>query len=291
MRMDRGTFDVICAGEALWHLASADDLRATGGPAVRFRPAGGAVVVVAMALAKRGLRVGLATSLADDAFGRSLYARVESAGVDVGGVVLRAPRTGIVLLDGKGLDRQVVSYRDEEQPILLPRGWSSRVLLLAGLSPVVANAASLCKAARAARRVHTRVVVDVNARWHLWAGRDSRATHMVLYEADVVHCRTEDLAALGLDEARVRAVLRPSAVLVVTNIAGEAWATGPFGEVGEVPRGGHLGGDRTVVRSGAGDAFVASICAEVVRASEPVEGRIDVWHRALARGRDAVARA
>jgi sugar/nucleoside kinase (ribokinase family) len=291
MRMDRRTFDVICAGEALWHLASTGDLRdlrdlrAGGGRGVRFRPAGGAVVV-SMALARRGLSVGLATSLADDAFGRSLHAQVEAAGVDVGGVVLAAPRTGIVLLDGKGMDRQVVSYRDEESPIALPGGWSSRVLLLAGLSPVVANAASLCKAARAARRLHTRVVVDVNARWHLWAGRDARATHMVLHEADVVHCRTEDLAALGLDEARVRAVLRPSAVLVVTNVAGEAWATGPFGELGEMPR-----GDRAAVRSGAGDAFVVSICAEVVCASEPVEGRVDVWHRALARGRDAVARA
>jgi sugar/nucleoside kinase (ribokinase family) len=279
MRLDRRTFDVICAGEALWHLASTGDLR------VRFRPGGGAVVV-SMALARRGLRVGLATSLADDAFGRSLYARVDAAGVDVAGVVLAAPRTGIVLLDGKGVDRQVVSYRDEELPITVPETWSARVLLLAGLSPVVANAASLCKAARAARRLHTKVVVDVNARWHLWAGRDPRATHMVLREADVVHCRTEDLAALGLDEARVRAVLRPSAVLVVTNVAGEAWATGPFGELGEVPR-----GDRSVVRSGAGDAFVASICAEVVRASEPLGGRIDVWHRALARGRDLVARA
>jgi sugar/nucleoside kinase (ribokinase family) len=289
MRMDRRTFDVICAGEALWHLTSVGDLGALGGP-LRFRPGGGAVVV-SMALARRRLRVGLATSLADDAFGRSLYARVEAAGIDVGGVLLAAPRTGIVLLDGKGVDRQVVSFRDEEQPITVPERWSSRVLLVAGLSPVVANAASLCKAARAARRANTRVVVDVNARWHLWAGRDPRATHMVLREADVVHCRTEDLAALGLDEGRVRAVLRPSAVLVVTNVSGEAWATGPFGELGEVPRGDHDRGDRAVVRSGAGDAFVASICAEVVHASEPVEGRIDVWHRALARGRDAVARA
>jgi sugar/nucleoside kinase (ribokinase family) len=285
MDLDRRTFDVICAGEALWHLAPAGDLRATSAPALRFRPGGGAVVV-SMALARRGLHVGLATSLADDAFGRSLHAKVASAGVDVGGVAFAAPRTGIVLLDGKGVDRQVVSYRDEEQPIAVPDAWSSHVLLLAGLSPVVANAASLCKAARAARRARTRVVVDVNARFYLWAGRDPRATHMVLREADVVHCSTEDLAALGLDEARVRAVLRPSAVLVVTNVAGEAWATGPFGELGGAPR-----GDCAIARSRTGDAFVASICAEVVRASEPMEGRIDVWHRALARGRSAVTRA
>jgi hypothetical protein len=98
---------------------------------------------------------------------------------------------------------------------------------------------------------------------------------MLLREADVVHCSTNDLAALSLDEAAVRAALRPAAVLVVTSAAGAAWATGPFGEVGERAMATPAG--RT------GQAVVAAVCSELARRGEPGDERPDVWHRALRR--------
>jgi sugar/nucleoside kinase (ribokinase family) len=147
---------------------------------------------------------------------------------------------------------------------------------------VLSHGAALCKAARAARRAGTIVVVDVNARWHVWAGRDPRAIRTVLREADVVRCSAEDLAVLGLDVATVRAALRRTAVLVVSNGTRSAWATGPFGEIAQAPRG------PAVFRpTGAGDAFTAALCAELVRAGNAGENRIELWERALERGHAA----
>jgi sugar/nucleoside kinase (ribokinase family) len=278
-------FDVVCAGEALWHLVARGVTPSSTETSLQFRPGGGAVsAAVAMAMAKHGLRVGLATSLADDTFGRELREWIAASGVDVGGVALTPPHTGIVLLEGTGTTRPMVSYRDEEQPAVVPAGWQSKVLLLSGVSPVVANAASFCKAARAARRAGTLVVLDVNARWHVWSGRDPRALRMVLREADVVHCSSEDLAALGIDVADLRASLRPAAVLVASDAAGGASAAGPFGEARRAP-------PRSDLRPARfNDAFAVSICVELARSGGHAEARGDVWERALQSAQRVVRR-
>ncbi len=65
MRLDPvrpAAFDVVCAGEALWDFTSA---LGSGVPSPRFR-AGGGAVNAAVALARGGLRVGLAAVVADD---------------------------------------------------------------------------------------------------------------------------------------------------------------------------------------------------------------------------------
>jgi sugar/nucleoside kinase (ribokinase family) len=265
------SFDVICAGEALWRLAAGED-------ALRLRPGGGAVKA-AFALARQGLHVGLSTVLADDIMGRALVAKLTARGVDVGGVDLAQRSPGLVLTEGRGGARQVVSYRDDEQPIAIPAGWTSQVLLLSGMSPVVAHAAALCKAARAARRTGGVVVVDVNASWHLWKGRDPRHVRMVLREADVVWCSAEDLVGLNLDVASLKASLRPNAVLVLSDALGRARATGPFGEVVREPREKGL-----IAPPGSGDAFTASICAELARAGHTADHESSLWARALERG-------
>lgn len=271
------TFDVICAGEALWSLDPRGEAFPAKAAPLRLRPGGGAVNA-ALALARRGLRVGLATALGDDAFGRGLLERIAASGVDVGAVALGPPTTGLVFVVGLGASNQVLSYREAEQPIAVPAQWSSQVLLLSGLSPVVSYGATLCKAARAARRAGSTVVVDVNARRHLWAGRDPRAIHMLLREADVVRCSADD-SALGIDLDAIRATLRPSAVLVASNGAGHAWATGPFGEVAQTPR-------RSVALRpvGAGDRLTAAICGELARAGQTGERHVELWERALRSG-------
>ena len=262
----RERFDVICAGEALalWNGI---------GLQPRLRPGGGAVNA-AFSLARRGLRVGLATVVSDDSFGRALRSRLEAAGVGVAGVVLARPRADLVVVQGTGTAGELVSYREDEKPVDVPDGWSSDVLLLSGLSPVVAEAAALCKAARAARRAGTIVVVDINARWQVWAGRDARAIRMLLREADVVRCSARDLATLHLDVGDVRAASRRDAVLVVTGELGDAIATGPFGEV-TVPA---TGSPRSIEE---GDALTAGVCAALARAGSPGDDRADLWHRAL----------
>lgn len=192
---------------------------------------------VALALARHGLRVGLATVLADDAFGRTSLEKIAAAKVDVGGVALARPRAGFVLVDSSGGARQVPSFAEEEAPLEVPAGWSSPIMVLSGLSPVVSHAAALCKVARASRRDGALVLIDFNASLHIWVGRDPRTIRMVLREVDVARCSFADLAVLGMDVATVRAALRPTAVLVVSDGIGGAVATGPFGEVALAPRG------------------------------------------------------
>lgn len=269
-------FEVICAGEARWDLAARGVL-GSAAEALRFRP-GGAAVRVALALAARGVRVGLSASLGDDTAGRALLARVTAAGVDTAGVSLSPAQTGLLLVQGQGAAARVLTHRQGEAPIAVPPGWAAPVLLLTGVTPVVAHAAAFCKEARAARRAGTLTVIDLNARRHLWAGQDARVIRSLVAEADVVRCSAEDLAVLGLSAPAIRAMMRPGTVLVASGAAA-IQATGPFGEiVRERPL------DAAIRAPGAGDAFTAAMCAELARAGAPGTERLDVWSRLLSPG-------
>lgn len=244
--------------------------------------AGGGAINAALALARQGLRVGLASVLTDDVSGRTLRAKVAARGVDVGGVELVTPSSGLVFMRGGA--RQVLSLREDEQPMTVPEAWSSRLLLLSGMSPAVSHGAALCKAARAARRAGTTVVVDVNASWDLWQGRDPRSIRMVLREADVVWCSAQDLHGLQMDVPALRATLRPNAVLVSSDGLGHASATGPFGEVADT-----LAKSDTPTPLAEGDAFTAAICSELVQAGQTGEGGGALWARALRRAHTAAS--
>lgn len=271
-------FDVICAGEARWDLGALD-APAAGPASPGFRP-GGAAVTAALALARRGLRVALVAALGDDSFGRNLRAKVAAAGVDIGGVSLSSGQQGLFFVEGRGAAGQIVSYRREEPPISIPPGWAAQVLLLTGLSPVLSQNAAFCREARHARRAGSIVVVDVNARHHLWMGRDPRAIRAVIGEADVVRCSTGDLSVLGLDAAALRGWLRPRAVLV-TGAAG-VQVSGSFGEIVREPR-----RAVTLRAAGSGDALTAALCAELVKAGPPGTQSAELWESALQRAQGA----
>jgi sugar/nucleoside kinase (ribokinase family) len=256
------TFDVICAGAALW------DVDPNGAPdAPALRPGRGAVGA-ALSLASKQLHVGLATVLADDTVGRDLRDRIANANVAVDGVTLSFPKSGIFFVQGGA--RQTVALQDEDDPVTVPENWSARLLLLSGMSPVVAHGAALCRAARAARRSGTVVMVDLNARWELWKDRDARAINMLLREADVVWCTSEDLLGLKMDVDAIVAAMRPGAVFATCDVFGKAWAVGPFGKVSSTE------GSRA-----SADAFVSAICAELARNDRARPESGDVWDRAL----------
>ncbi len=176
------SFDVICAGEPHWRTLT---IRSDG---LVPHAARAAILDVARTLARRELRVGLATVLDDDRVGRATRAEIASLGIDVGGVMLAAPAAGLFVVDAAGGQLGVVSERNATRDFEVPPGWSSQVLLLSGLSPVTSKAAALCKAARRARRDGTIVVLDVAGSLRQWAGRDPRIVSMVIREADVVRC-------------------------------------------------------------------------------------------------------
>jgi sugar/nucleoside kinase (ribokinase family) len=262
----RASFDVICAGEPLWKAVS---LRSDG-LAPPARRAG--ILDVARLLARKEFRVGLATVLDDDTFGRSLLEEMAAQGTDVSGVTLAAPVAGLVVVDAAGGQLGVVSERGTARDFEIPPGWSSQVLLLSGLSPVTSKVAALCKAARKARREGTIVVLDVAGSLRQWAGRDPRMISMVIREADVVRCSLMDLAMLGTDSASIRRAMRPDATLVMGDDAGTT-ATGPFGEV-------RVKG-RTSASEDPGEECTAAVCAELSRPHRSTESQEGRWHRIL----------
>ncbi len=262
----RASFEVICAGEPIWRAASLD------GDRLVSHPARAGILDIAEVLARRELRVGLATVLDDDRFGRALLSELVSLKVDVAGVTLGFPATDLVVVDAAGGRTGVVSERGTSRDFEVPSGWSSRVLLLSGLSPVTSKAAALCKAARRGRREGASVVLDVAGSLRQWAGHDPRMISMVIREADVVRCSLLDMAVLGTDSASVRRAMRPNSTLVVSDGASTI-ASGAFGEV-------------RVTRSSAAppdgvDACTASICAELARPSRRAESLDGWWHRVL----------
>lgn len=275
----RTTLDVICVGEAIW------DMAASTGERLRFRPGGGAVAA-AVALAKDGLRVGLAAALGDHSPSRALVARVAAAGVDVRGVRLVPAHAGLVVLEAAGDAKHMIPHRAEDElPVEVPDGWEAPVLLISGVSPALAPMAGLCRAARAARRAGAIVVLDLNTRWHVWAGRDPRTLHALLREADVVRCSAADMFVLDLSEARLRAGMRPDATLVLTHDSGLARAAGAFGDIAVAPP------SPDPAAADAGDVFIATLCAEIARDPAYVSDRPELWAHALRRAHEAAASA
>lgn len=216
--------------------------------------------------------------LEDDTFGRTLLSELAALRVDVGGVALGSPATDILVVDGAGGRTGVVSERSTSRDFEIPPGWSSRVLLLSGLSPVTSKAAALCKAARRARREGTSVVLDVCGSLRQWTGHDSRMIAMVVREADVVCCSLLDVAVLGTDSATLRRAMRPAATLVVSD-GTSTTASGAFGEV-RVTWGSAAAADDA-------DECTTSICAELARPVRRAESRERWWHRVLRDGRAA----
>jgi 2-dehydro-3-deoxygluconokinase len=259
-------FDVVCAGESFWKAGH----NTPSGPGLR--PGGGAVSV-ALALAAKGLSVGLATVLSADALGRKARLVLKGAGVDTSGVVLAQdhgePWRTSVRHEVRG------ERHDGEAALGVPAGWSAPTLVLSGLSPLLLQASALCRAARAARRAGALSLIDFNANRSVWNGRDARNILMVLREVDVARASIADLAVLGMDLRQVRSALRPDAVLVMTDHHGRSIAMGPFGEV-SVPRKGPPPKAR-----GAGDSFTAALCTELSRRDDVDESPVSTWHRAL----------
>jgi hypothetical protein len=84
---------------------------------------------------------------------------------------------------------------------------------------------------------------------------------MLLREADVVHCNTEDSFILDMDIPTLRLSMREGAMLVVTTTKG-VWAAGDFGERLGLPR--------------KRDAITTSICFELANRQNA-----SLWDRVL----------
>ncbi|MFO0547969.1 MAG: hypothetical protein U0271_06255 [Polyangiaceae bacterium] len=275
--MQSRSFDVICAGHTEWSVVAprASEER------LRLLPSDGAIRSALLlsnmsgalgSTGERPLRVGLATNLQDDSLGRRLTEHLTNAGIDTTGVSFERSFSGVVLLEARLDAPRVVDTHIAAAPISIPEEWRARVLLLSGLAPSVAYNASLCKAARAARRRGAAVVVEVAATFHAWAGADSRAARAVLANADVVCCTSEDLAILGESALSLRSWMRPEAAFVLHAVGEPPMVTGRFGVVrGRGQKEAQL----------LGTPLAASICRELSMSRDVFDVPPDLYRRAL----------
>lgn len=253
-------FDLICAGEALWRVIGRDQVT----------PAGGAVTI-ALRAAREGLSVGVVTSLADDSLGQALAHRLTESGVDVGGLAWTTSLGSLVVVRGD----VTATMRGPSASWEIPPRWSAAVTLLAGVTPNATHAAALVRAARAAKRAGSIVVLDLNARRQVWAGHDPRYVRSLFREVDVLRASAEDRAALNLDETEMRHALRDDAVLVSTTHGGDARALGPFGELTKLVR-----GRRDLLSLGMRDRFTVALCRALTTAHANLADAA-LWDRAL----------
>jgi sugar/nucleoside kinase (ribokinase family) len=245
---------------------------------------GSAFVDVAKLLAVSGLRVGWAAVVEDDRRGRTLLAELAALDVEIGGAKLATVGTDLVVVDGSGAWSGLLSDRGKRAPVEIPVSWSSRVLLLSGLTPLTSSLAAFCKAARRARRDGTVVVLDLVGSLRDWNGQDSRLISMVLREADVVRCSLLDLAVIGTDTMAVRGAMKPNATLFLDDETG-ARALGTFGDVRvQVPR-------PSTAAEGLAEGYTAAICVEYARPHGVEETLAGRWHRVLRHEAPRVAAA
>ena len=282
--------DVLCVGEAMWDLFAPAGTTFDDAESLRLRP-GGAAVTVALALAARGLRVGVAAVVSEDPLGQALRARLAAAGVTTTHMTTAPGRTGLVFVERIAGARRLVGYRGGlDAELTVPEGLDVRTLFLTGLLPSEAQGRLWRSAATEARRRRIPVVIDVNARPRVWTGVDPGPALRVLGTADVVKCSAGDLLALGLGEPdravpALRAALRSKATFVLTDGPRPALAIGRFGAL-EAP----CLRARVVDPTGAGDAFSAALLLEIALAPPLERTRPAFWSAALREGH-ALARS
>jgi sugar/nucleoside kinase (ribokinase family) len=223
-------------------------------------------------LTASGLHVALVAVLEDDRRTRAVLEEMAACKVEVGAVKLVPVSTGLVVVDASGALSGLVSDRGRMGQVSIPPSWSSRVLLLSGLSPITSRLAALCKAARKARREGSTIVLDLVGRLRDWNGHDPRVISMLLREADVVCCSLFDLAAIGTDATTVRRAMRRTATLVLDH-DDSGTAVGTFGEV------------RVPSPAPSAAEILAATCIEYARPGGPGETPAARWHRILRRER------
>jgi 2-dehydro-3-deoxygluconokinase len=193
--------DILCIGEPLVEFAEmgrADER-------LYRRGFGGDTANVAVAAARQGARVGFATALGDDPFGREFLELFAREGIDHRAVTLEpGARTGLYFIH-YGPDGHVFSYdRARSAASLmavadLPRELitRSRVLQVSAISQAISSSCTdaIFAAMRLAKEAGGTVSYDTNLRLALWPLDRARSTINAALALT-------DIARPGLDDAR-----------------------------------------------------------------------------------------
>lgn len=267
------TVDVACFGELLWDFYEADVKADKEGIARQFRrEVGGATANVATVLARLGVEVSAIGGVGDDKLGEALRSALSNDGVDVSHVAkMKGIRTGITFVsrDATG-EPSFTPYR-----VGTADGAFAESHVAPGSAKVkwgVVSSSSLLPTCRAAtmkflgalEKAKGLLVVDLNARAHLWGDVDAMKAACVelASKAAVVKGSEKDLAALagkrGMTWLEDNA---KTATWVLTRGENGAGAIGPHGQATAPTK-----RVRCADATGGGDAFTAGVVAVLLRA-------------------------
>ncbi|WP_109508074.1 PfkB family carbohydrate kinase [Nocardioides speluncae] len=251
---------VLVLGESLVDVVQLDDGRVAEHP-------GGSPANVAVAMARLGVPVELATAFGLDRRGELIRYHLAANGVRLAGDPERLGRTStaIATIDGTG----AASYRfDVTGDLGAPGRSADRVHLHTGsIGALLEPGAAVVAQAVAEHATHATVSYDVNARPAVTGSGPelTAAVEEVVRRSDVVKASDEDLVVvyprLGTGEAVGRLLALGAAAVVVTGGAAGAVCFTPGRSI-EVP-----GTPVEVVDTiGAGDAFMAALLDGLWRA-------------------------
>lgn len=254
--------EVTVLGEALWDVYPTRASASIRARRREQRVLGGAPANVAVTLARLGVRVGMITTVGEDALGQGLRDELADAGVDVSCVHSVRARTGVTWVELGDTPRYVPFRATKGQPgaEMIPAALESPWLHVSSSS--FTDDASAEAVRLALSRSNARLSFDLNIYPHLWSSAILPVLREPIALAHVVKASEPDLAALGLDE-RGLCALRPGRLTIVTR--GERGAVAYDGQEAIEHRVRRV---RTIDPIGAGDAFMAGLLASLVRGKD-----------------------
>lgn len=273
------TYDIVALGECLVDILCEEKngvLRMEGNP-------GGAPANLLAMAARLGRSAALLAKVGEDRFGQYLLRCLQSAGIDVRGVLSdrASPTTlAIVQLDDFG-ERSFSFYRDRTADVMLAAGEIDTAVLrhakifhFGSLSlteePVRSATWSAVTAAKSGGAI---ISFDPNWRPPLWRSRAEAAAQMqeALSYADCVKVSVEELALITGKEAPAAGAeelfsLSPAALLAITDGANGAYLSNRRFSVSlpafRVP---------TADTTGAGDAFYGALLSALLETGKAPE--------------------
>ncbi len=263
--------DIVSVGEVLVDLVAPDAYHL--GDATTFhRTAGGAPANVAVAGARLGARTSLISAVGRDPFGAYLRQLLQREGVDTSALASVDQRTTLAFVArNAGGIPDLVFYRGSDallRPNLVPEELIERATFLHVSSMALMSEPSrgaTLAAVEIAARHNVLVSVDPNLRPSSWPSLDEarRAIAPLLRSADVLKLNDEEARLLAnthdLDEAMTVLSGQDRLLVVTLGSKGCAWRRGD--ESGQLP----VPPIQVIETTGAGDAFVGALLAELAR--------------------------
>lgn len=280
------SLDVVCFGEILWDIYELDGPRGAPSRAEPMgrdlrRELGGAPANVATGLARLGVRSGLVAGIGIDKLGDELEKHLVRDGVATRFLVRLPNRTGLTFVsrDPNG-EPSFLFYRQDTadvairpEHVIAEMGRAKWVVVGTSTLMTPPLAAATERFLALAEEAKANIVVDLNVREHLWAGKAQmrEAIAQLVRRAAIVKGSFADLVALtGRRDILWLADNAPKAAWIVTQGAKGASAIGKHGFVARPAR-----KVKCIDATGGGDAFIAGVLAVLLEAGATPES--DAW--------------